>query len=424
MELFRKYNGLSIAVFGRGGGVEHADGIRFQRLDFRLNTQLASLFSQVVLVPLVYRYGSPLWENFSGIYKERLERGNIKVLPAYNYSSFNGTNKFTIRIRAWIRWGALLFKALRCSDLALIYFPSTLGLMGAGLGFFMRKPIIAYIGADWAVNNPRTGKVTEPRGLEKLFFEAKSVVGNFLTMRFRAILMRDYGFFKRWSKRRSGVFYVPGNTAVSKNDVYERIDTCLGEPIVCLVVASLIPRKGIDDIIRAIGMLIQEGYPLKLWHAGASVPENLAKMVTLCSQLGVDEHVIFHGYKNYLDELLSLYRQADIFVLASHSEGYPRVVTEAQSQGLPVIATSVGGIPSRLQNGRHAILVSPGKPVEIARAIETIIHDGPMRRKMIADNFRMAQEELSGNSAIEVIGDVIAECFPEVGQAFEIEQQG
>ena len=390
MELFRKYNGLSIAVFGRGGGVEHADGIRFQRLDFRLNTQLASLFSQVVLVPLVYRYGSPLWENFAQYYKEEVKGNQIKVLPVYNYSSFNRTSQLAARICAWKIWIPSLFRALRCTDLALIFFPSTLGLIGAGIGFFMRKPMIAYIGADWAVINPRTGELTKPRGFKRLFFEAKSVVGNFLTWRFRAVLMRDYGLYKRWSKRRPGVFYVPGNTAVSKDDLYERSDTCLGEPIVCLVVAALIPRKGVDDIIRAIKMLRRKGYPVKLWHVGGSYPENLAASVSLCQRLGVDKHVVFHGYKNDLDELLSLYRQADIFILASHSEGYPRSITEAQSQSLPIIATRVGGIPDRLQDEHHAILVNPRKPEEIAKAIEKTISDRLMRKNLIANSFRIS----------------------------------
>jgi glycosyltransferase involved in cell wall biosynthesis len=405
------YVNRSIAVFGRGGGVEHLDGIRFQRLDFQLNTQLASVFEQVILVPLVHRYRSPLWGNFAKNYKEKVKCDEIKVLPVYNYSSFIGKNKFAVRICAWKMWTISVFRALRSSDLALIFFPSTLGLIGAGLGLFMRKPIIAYIGADWAAINPRTGIIKKPSGFEKLFFKTKSVVGNFLNMRFRAVLMRDYGFFKKWSKRRPGVFYVPGNTAVTKDDLYERNDTCLCEPIICLDVASLIPRKGIDDIIRAISMLIQEGYPLKLWHVGASVPENLAQMVYLCRQLGVEEHVIFHGYKNDRNELLSLYRQADIFVLASHSEGYPRAVTEAQSQSLPVIATKVGGIPARLENYKDALLVNPGKSEEIAFAIAKVINDGALRKEIIANGFIMAQQELCGINAVDVIIQAINETY-------------
>ena len=409
MGQYKKYSHLSITVFGRGGGVEHTDGIRLQRLDHKLNIQLASVFGQVILVPLVYSYRSPLWENFAKNYKEKVKCDEIKVFPVYNYSSFNGKNKFAVRICAWRMWTSSLFRALRGSDLALIFFPSTLGLIGAGIGFFMRKPMIAYIGGDWAIINPRTGELTKPRGFERLFFEAKSVVGNFLTRRFRAVLMRDYGLYKRWSKCRSGVFYVPGNTAVTKDDLFERSDTCLGEPIVCLVVAALIPRKGVDDIIRAIRMLRQEGYPVKLWHVGGSIPENFSKTVSLCRRLGVEEHVVFHGYKNDLEELLSLYCQADIFVLASHSEEYPRVITEAQSQSLPVIATRVGGIPARLKNEKDVLLIAPGKSEEIAWAIAKVINDKALRKRMIASGFIMAQQELCGMTAVEVITKAIDE---------------
>lgn len=416
MEHSKRYSKLSITVFGRGSGVEFPDGIRFQRLDHQLNNQLASLFAQVILVPLVYRYGSPLWENFAQYYKEEVKCNEIRVLPVYNYASFNGTNKFAIRINAWKNWAPSLFRALRSSDLALIFFPSTLGLIGFTIGLVLRKPMIAYVGGEWSIVNPKVGELTKPRGFERLFVKSKSLVGNFLIRNFPAVLMRDYGLYKRWSKRRSGVFYVPGNTAVSKDDLFERSDTCLGEPIICLVVGSIVPQKGVDDIVRAIKMLRQKGYPLKLWHVGGSYPENLAASVSLCQRLRVDKHVVFHGYKNDLGELLALYRNADIFVLASHSEGYPRSITEAQSQSLPIIATRVGGIPARLENEHHAILTNPGRPEEIAGAIERVINDNTLRRRLIANGYLLAEEELCGRSAIEVITEVITERFPELHQ--------
>ena len=104
MEQPKKYGNLSITVFGRGSGVAYPDGIRFQRLDYQMNGRLASVFGQVILVPLVHRYGSPLWENFTQYYKEEVKCNEIKVLPVYNYSSFNGTNKLAIRINAWKNW--------------------------------------------------------------------------------------------------------------------------------------------------------------------------------------------------------------------------------------------------------------------------------------------------------------------------------
>ena len=413
MRQHKKCSDLSIAVFGRGGGVEHLDGVRFQRLDFGLSAQLASLFSNVILVPLVYRYKSPLWENFAGIYQEKLKDDNIKVLPVYNYASFNGKNRLAIRVRAWIKWSKPLFRALRGSDLALVYFPSTLGLIGSSIGFLMRKPIIAYIGADWDVVNPRTGKIAKPKGFQKLLLRAKSAIGNFLMRRFSSVLIRDYGIFKTWSKIRPGVFYVPGNTSASKYDLFRKNDTCQNENIVCLVVAALVPRKGVDKVIRAVSMLRQNGYPLILWHVGPSLPENLQKTISLCRQLGVEKHVFFKGYKNDRNELLSLYRNADIFVLASYSEGYPRVVTEAQSQSLPVVVTKVGGIPARLENGKDALLVTPGNSEEIASAIAKVIEDNELRKRIIANGFAQAQRELSGISAIDVIVKAVDGTFQE-----------
>ena len=181
-----------------------------------------------------------------------------------------------------------------------------------------------------------------------------------------------------------------------------------------MTIGSLIPRKGINNIITAIKILRREGYRVKLWHAGGSIPENLAKSISLCRHLDVDEHVVFHGYKNSLDELLSLYRKADIFIMASHSEGYPRSITEAQSQSLPVIATKVGGIPARIENEQDALLINPGKTEEIARAIAKVISDKVLRKRMIANGFILAQQELCGMNAVEVIIKAIDEKFAKV----------
>ena len=411
MRQSKKYRDLSITVFGRGGGVEHPNGIKFQRLDHKLIEQLAEIFGKVILVPLVHRYKSPLWKNFSTYYKEEVKSNQIKVMPVYTYSSFKGTNKLINQIKAWRHWCILLFRAIKESDLCVVFLPSTLGLLGACIRFILGKPMIAYIGGDLSIYNPKIGKLKRPHGSQKLLLYLKAQIQIFFIRKSCAVLIRDIGLYKRFSKLGKRVYYVPGNTTISKNDMFMRNDTCQKDPIICLVVSSLVPQKGVDDIIKAIKMIRQEGYPLKFWHVGGSYPENLEATVSLCRKLDIEKHVVFHGYKIELEDLLKLYRTADIFVLASHSEGFPRTITEAQSQCLPIIATRVGGIPQKLKNEYHAILINPGKPEEIAKAIKKVIHDKTMRQNLISNSFKMACQELNERSAVQIIVDAVAEKF-------------
>ncbi len=64
-------------------------------------------------------------------------------------------------------------------------------------------------------------------------------------------------------------------------------------------------------------------------------------------------------------------RRSDVFVLPTLSEGAPYVVVEARSQGLPTIASAVGGVPTSIDDGKNGLLVPPKDPDAIAASTET-----------------------------------------------------
>ena len=91
-----------------------------------------------------------------------------------------------------------------------------------------------------------------------------------------------------------------------------------------------------------------------------------------CRRLGVAGMVTLVGHQ---DDVQPYYGIADVFVLPSHSEGSPNVLLEAMAAGLPVVATSVGGVPELAVNGRDAILVDKGDISGLAAAIDRILAD-------------------------------------------------
>ena len=78
--------------------------------------------------------------------------------------------------------------------------------------------------------------------------------------------------------------------------------------------------------------------------------------------------------------LAEIYRRADIGVLASFSEGRPRVVMEMASMELPVVATAVGGTSKTMLPGRSGLLVKPGSPEDLAEALMDFLRDENKRR--------------------------------------------
>jgi glycosyltransferase involved in cell wall biosynthesis len=87
-------------------------------------------------------------------------------------------------------------------------------------------------------------------------------------------------------------------------------------------------------------------------------------------RLGVSSRVIFAGARDDVSRMLAA---ADIFVLPSLTEALPTVLAEAMAAGLPVVATTVGGIPEMARHGETALLVPPADPAALAEAIRRLL---------------------------------------------------
>jgi glycosyltransferase involved in cell wall biosynthesis len=112
---------------------------------------------------------------------------------------------------------------------------------------------------------------------------------------------------------------------------------CTVEPIELLFIASFREVKGHKYLLRAFATLQADSeheYRLRLVGHGPMKEE----MVRLTAELGLEDAVTFTGYIDDREQLLDQYRKADIFVLPSLSEGFPRVINEAMAVGLPGIS--------------------------------------------------------------------------------------
>jgi glycosyltransferase involved in cell wall biosynthesis len=151
------------------------------------------------------------------------------------------------------------------------------------------------------------------------------------------------------------------------------------EELQILNVAGMSRRKGQIELVEAIAQARERGMAVRMRIAGDG-PERPA-LERAVARLGVEDAVEFLGAVGS-HAMPSLYRDADLFCLASFAEGVPTVLMEAMASGLPVISTNVMGTPELVEDGVSGILVPPARADLLADAIVRLAGDGDLRERM------------------------------------------
>jgi glycosyltransferase involved in cell wall biosynthesis len=137
-----------------------------------------------------------------------------------------------------------------------------------------------------------------------------------------------------------------------------------------LYVGRLTKEKGCNYLIEALKLIVKKIPSIKLKFVGDGPAKNYLQKLTI--RFDLHHNVCFEGFKPR-NEVISYYRESDLFILPSLSEGTPLTILEAMAVGIPIIATSVGGIPEIL--GGCGILVPPEHPEKLAKAIICALGD-------------------------------------------------
>lgn len=147
-----------------------------------------------------------------------------------------------------------------------------------------------------------------------------------------------------------------------------------------LCVARLEQVKGHFYLLDAMPFILQSHPKARLIIAGNGSHRKALEMQSY--MLNIRKRVVFLGERNDIAELLSI---SHIFVLPSLNEGLGIVLLEAQSMGVPIVATKVGGIPEAVRDGETGMLVPPKNSPAIAQAIVYLLSN-PQKRKQFGES--------------------------------------
>lgn len=191
--------------------------------------------------------------------------------------------------------------------------------------------------------------------------------------------------FLRTHRKKLDVRFVPNGVEVPREMVTleqrrklrERLGITGTSPVIGAV-GSLVPRKNFAALIKALGVLAQKKAKFKFVLVGdGPLVGDLKRQAELC--LPTDSYLFLGA----IPDAANIYPAFDLHCMPSvNQEGMPNVIMEASAAGLPVVASSVAGIPELVENGVTGFLVAPNDIDGLAESLRQLLVNSAARQRM------------------------------------------
>jgi len=172
-----------------------------------------------------------------------------------------------------------------------------------------------------------------------------------------------------------------------------------------ICVGTLTPRKGHELLLNALAPLRNRSWSLSCVGDLERDALTTARVYNCVSRLGLDDRVTFRGVVSQ-SSLAQEYHLSDLFVLASHYEGYGMALTEALARGVPIIATGAGAIVDTVPS-RAGLLVPPGNVAALTSALGRFFGEPRLRGKLKAGARGSRLRQRSWEIAIHDMADEV-----------------
>lgn len=182
-------------------------------------------------------------------------------------------------------------------------------------------------------------------------------------------------------------------------------------PPTLISVSRLVPRKGIDFVIKGLPALLERWPGLQYTVIGEGPDRE--RLQSLTKEIGVVGAVKFLGRVS-AEELRQQYREAHIFVMPSREiiesgsvEGFGIVYLEAAASGLPVVAGHSGGAVEAVRHGETGFLVPPDDVGALLKTLHRLLADGELRRRLGENGRRWVEDEMNWDRAARELADLL-----------------
>jgi glycosyltransferase involved in cell wall biosynthesis len=180
--------------------------------------------------------------------------------------------------------------------------------------------------------------------------------------------------------------------------------------VTLLFFSNLMESKGVCTLLIACQLLKVRGLDFRCKLYGEPGDIAVSVLIKKINDMGL-KNIISYGGPKYRQDKEQAFADSDIFVLPTHNDCFPLVILEAMSHQLPIVATYEGAIPEMVLHKKTGLLCEKEKPVKLAHALETLIKDETLRKRMGAAgrNHFMANFTLDAfeKTFVEVVSRII-----------------
>jgi len=332
-------------------------------------------------------------------------KGSIKFPYEYFYrgvrKQYSWANRFFSLFINIFDYIVFFFK-LKSGEFSLVILNTSFGRTGFWrdylfiriIRFFKMKYIVFFRGIDYTVFDNIYRRQCAP--FKSTFLQADGIIVLSSELKQRLIALG----YKKGINIETTVVDSDMLNGVSIDKIIEKMSS-VDFPI--LFLSRIEKSKGIYELLESFRM-IHKKYP----HVSLRFCGDGTKLNTLKKQIHKTESVFFTGYidnKNKIRE----YSNAQVFILPSYHEGLPNSIVEAMSFGLPVITTSVGGIPDIFIDGVNGILLKELNQTTIFNALEHYITNIGDRKDTALYNFNYAKGKFYKEDVVVRLSHIINE---------------
>lgn len=372
-----------LAIVPEGPVAHDGERYRYSKGERKYIEDLAPHFKEVVIVSFVFRPGDVYYEACS---HSAFTAPNIRFVELPRSATDPNVLE---KVWQFLRVFLVMSRVVPRVDLLYLFLPGYPSAMAWVVGRIFRRKHFVYAADDWVQATPgmfkwehlRSSPVYRFFGTCNRFLERAIASSALFSVTAGQALLIKYRAFGR------PVVETTPRMVLSAADVHARNDTCDGSLVRLINVGSLAYDKAQHELLKAFA-LVRSRLPQRLQLDIVGEGPLRDELERVVRELDLAGDVRFHGHVQQESALYDLYRRADVFVLSSVSEGFPRVLYEAMAMHLPIVTTGVGGIQQLMVNGVNALVVPPSDSSALADAIVDVVQDGALRRALIQGGAR------------------------------------